>query len=158
MGRHFLRQYAHIWARPLALLRGFARARQGATAVEFGLIAGPFIATLLVIFEVSYLFLIGEAFDTGMTAASRQILTGQAQNSSGSTKITDQSTFRQYAVCPNLPSFVDCSKVVTNVAQFNNFSSVSQQGAPISSGTLNTSSWGYTPCQTTKGIQKIMKV
>lgn len=163
MGRYFSRRFAAPGMRTLAgALQRFAEARQGATAVEFGLIVGPFIATLFVIFEVSYLFLVGEALDNGTTAAARRILTGQAQSSSGSTKISNQATFRQYALCPNLPTLIDCSKVQTNVAKINSFKStdanLGAKSVITSSGTLDTSSWAYTPCQTTTGVPDIMKV
>lgn len=139
------------------LFRRFASSREGATAVEFAIIAAPFVATLMVIFEVSYLFLIAESLDNGLSQAARQVLTGQAQQSSGSTQIKDQATFIQYALCPNLPSLVDCTKLQVNIAPATSFSS-SSPGAPISSGSLNTASWGYTPCQSTTGTPAIMKV
>ncbi len=140
-----------------AMSRRFGRDRSGATALEFGLIGIPFFSLILVMFEVSMLFLEGQALDTTLDSAARQLLTGTAQTSSGSTAITDMATFKTYAFCPLLPAIITCSQVQLNVAVITSWSSASL-GPPISNGTLNTSSWGYSPCQSNPSNPSIMKV
>ena len=100
--------------KPFSLLRAFALSRSGANAVEFGLVAFPFIATLVVIFEMSLDVFMTEALDNATRKASRQIMTGASQtaNMSG-----DQ--FRTTVLCPILPAFMSCANVVINVAAFN---------------------------------------
>jgi len=140
-----------------ALGRRFGRDRRGATALEFGLVGIPFFSLILVMFEVSMLFLEGQALDTTLDAAARQLLTGTAQSSSGSNAITNMATFKTYAFCPLLPAIITCSQVQLNVAVISSWSG-SNLGPPISNGTLNTSSWGYTPCTSNPSNPSIMKV
>lgn len=58
----------------------FPRARQGATAVEFALIAAPFLATLIAIFEVTIFVFAQMALQNAADQAARYFMTGQAQN------------------------------------------------------------------------------
>jgi Flp pilus assembly protein TadG len=140
-------------ARPLALLRRFRSEQTAATAVEFAMVSLPFFALLYTIFEIAFLFVTGEALDTSVDAAARQLLTGQAQTSSGTTAINSMATFKQYALCPALPAIITCSQVQVNVAQVSSFSAVTL-GAPVSNHVLDTSGWGYQPCAS----GQIMKV
>ena len=69
-------------ARTLAakcLLRRFARQQGGAAAVEFGLVAAPFLALVFAIMETAIVFFSGQALETAVADASRLIMTGQAQ-------------------------------------------------------------------------------
>lgn len=65
-------------ARRFGLSR-FARDRRGATAVEFALIAGPFIFLLMALIEVGVLFVVDALFHDATSRAGRLIRTGQAQ-------------------------------------------------------------------------------
>lgn len=58
--------------------RGFWRARDGATAVEFALIGFPFFALLFAIFELALIFTIDSVLDNAATETGRLIRTGQA--------------------------------------------------------------------------------
>ena len=57
----------------------FRRDEDGATAVEFGLIALPFIALMMATIEIALVFFAGQALETAVDTASRLIRTGQAQ-------------------------------------------------------------------------------
>lgn len=104
-------------------LATFARADQGATAVEFALIAVPFLALLLAIFQLAIVLFTAQVLQTATETAARQIMTGQAQSASLSAA--------QFAnlVCPTgsssntLPKLIDCSKLVVDVRVASNFSS-----------------------------------
>jgi Flp pilus assembly protein TadG len=99
----------------------FRRAQQGATAVEFALIAPALIALLIAIFETT-IFLFAQAnLQEAATQAGRLFMTGQAQNG-GMT----QAQF-QTAVCPMVQAMFNCGSLVIVV-----------QSATSSSG-LNTS-------------------
>lgn len=54
--------------RPIALLRD----RSGATAVEFGLVAVPFLVVVLGILELALIFLVSGTLDTATAAVARQ--------------------------------------------------------------------------------------
>ncbi len=71
--------------------RDFIRCRKGATAVEFALVATPFIALLVAILQTVLVFFAQRILDEVTEEASRYIMTGQAQTGS-----VTQSGFANY--------------------------------------------------------------
>lgn len=67
--------------RSSAALRRFGRARSGATAVEFAFVATPFLLLLMGILEFGLVFLVSTTLDHATHEASRQIRTGEFQQS-----------------------------------------------------------------------------
>src|ERR1700687_1379750 len=55
------------------------RREDGAAAVEFALVAAPFLALLFAIMETALVFFAGQYLETVVTDTSRLIMTGQAQ-------------------------------------------------------------------------------
>jgi len=102
------KRYAHRLARLLAglpwprSLRRFRRDKKGATAVEFGLIAAPFLALLIAIIETALVFFASHTLETAVGDASRLIKTGQAQ-----TQKLSQQQFKD-AVCSRISGLFDC--------------------------------------------------
>ncbi len=66
-------------ARRMLPVRRFARNKQGTTAVEFGLVAAPFLALLFAIIETAVVFFAGQTLETAVADTARLIMTGQAQ-------------------------------------------------------------------------------
>src|ERR1700704_1188384 len=60
-------------------LRRFRQCEDGATAVEFAMVATPFLALTFAIMETAFVFFAGQALETATADSSRLILTGQAQ-------------------------------------------------------------------------------
>src|SRR5205823_6460467 len=60
-------------------VRRFARRQDGGSAVEFGLIAAPFLALTFAIMETAVIFFSGQALETAVADSARLIMTGQAQ-------------------------------------------------------------------------------
>jgi Flp pilus assembly protein TadG len=118
----------------------FCTARNGATAVEFALIAPAFLATLFAVLE-STLFLFAQAnLQDAAMAAGRLFMTGQAQNAG-----TTESQF-QNEICPMISALFTCSKLMVNVSAYTSFSSASASAPSLtfnSSGVV-TNSWSYT--------------
>ena len=54
--------------------------REGATAVEFALIAFPFFFLLFAIFEIALLFMTSSVLENAVIETGRQIRTGEAEN------------------------------------------------------------------------------
>ena len=112
--------------RPPALLRRFRRDDRAATAVEFGIIALPFLGVLLAIFESTFTLFNAEILDSVAANTSRQLMTGQIQTN-GQTCALQKATF-QNMICPlsgvrpstALPSNFDCSKVIIDVRASSN--------------------------------------
>jgi Flp pilus assembly protein TadG len=100
-------------------LRRLLRKQDGAAAVEFGLVAAPFLALLFAIIETAVVFFAGQALETATTDSARLIMTGQAQ-----TQGFDQAKFKQ-AVCSKIYGLFNCnSGVQVDVRTYSSFSSV----------------------------------
>jgi Flp pilus assembly protein TadG len=69
----------HLLLRTISLLKGFRRAKDGVTTVEFALVALPFFFFLFAILDVSLVFFASTTLENGVVSAARQIRTGQAQ-------------------------------------------------------------------------------
>ncbi|MCK9991843.1 MAG: hypothetical protein Dbin4_00363 [Alphaproteobacteria bacterium] len=61
----------------------FLRNRSGATAVEFAMVAGPFLFTLFAVLEVAMIFFGSSALEGGVQEAARQIRTRELQMGGG---------------------------------------------------------------------------
>ena len=101
------------------LLRRFRRNSDGGSIIEFGLVAGPFFALMIAIFETTLIFFTQSALETGIANAGRAIRTGQVQ--------ADGVTEAQFKamVCDSLAGYLDCNnKVTVDVRSFSDFSSI----------------------------------
>ena len=112
------------------------RDRNAATAVEFGILALPFLALVGAIFESALCFLAGQILDTAVADAGRLIRTGQAQAASYS-----QTTFKT-EVCNRLYVLFDCSGLNIDSKVYTNFTSANTS-MPIDSN-KNFDSSGFT--------------
>src|SRR5436309_3631459 len=102
-----------------AAARRFARQQDGAAAVEFGLVAAPFLAMTFAIMETAIIFFSGQALETAAADASRLIMTGQAQ-----TQGFSQSAFKN-AVCAKIYGMFDCQNgVYVDVKTYTSFANV----------------------------------
>ena len=70
----------------LARLRGFPRARQGATAVEFAFIAGPLLLLIFGILELALVFMMSTALEGATAGAARPLRTGEMQTAGTANK------------------------------------------------------------------------
>jgi Flp pilus assembly protein TadG len=111
-------------------LRAFLRNRfvgdnRGATAVEFAMVAAPFIALLCAIVQTALVFFAQRVLDEVTEEASRYIMTGQAQLGS-----VTQSGFKTY-VCTGastsalVSALFTCSNIMVNVQNYSSFAAAS---------------------------------
>lgn len=84
-------------ARRIAELRRFARAREGATAVEFAIVAIPMLMLIFGIIELGLVLLVSTTLDTAMDFATRDIRTGVFQT----TTTGENEVFRK-KICDNM--------------------------------------------------------
>jgi Flp pilus assembly protein TadG len=112
------------------------RDRQAATAVEFGILALPFLALVGAIFESALCFLAGQILDTAVADAGRLIRTGQAQAASYS-----ETTFKT-EVCNRLYVLFDCGGLTIDSKVYTNFTSANTS-MPID-GSKNFDTSGFT--------------
>ncbi len=99
------------------LTRRFRRDENGATAVEFGLVALPFFLLTTAILEAALFFFTQTIIEDGLLEASRDIRTGAFQNSGG-----DEAAFRA-EICGNVSVVVNCGLLEVEVRRFNSFAS-----------------------------------
>jgi len=105
---------------------GFLRAavriganEDGATAVEFGLVAVPFFMLMFAILETALIFFTGQALETAVNNTARLIRTGQAHEQGMSA-----SDFKQ-SVCTQLVQLIDCeNNLKLDVRTFPTFDSI----------------------------------
>jgi Flp pilus assembly protein TadG len=116
----------------------FVSAREGATAVEFALIAPAFIAMLVAIFAVCCYLFVQQTLQTAATQAGRLFLTGQAQTWS-------QTAFKNY-VCTNfLPSVLSCGSLIVSVQTYQSFAASSTSAPALYNNGQPITSWPYVP-------------
>lgn len=103
------------------------------------MVAPAFTALLLAIGQTSLVFFAQQNLETVAQRVSRQLMTGNVQKA----KLT-QSQFNAL-VCSKMPSFMDCSNMMTDVRVVNSFSTATTGMPSItydSSGKI-TNSWTY---------------
>ena len=128
--------------RPLkwAVLRRFIRHQDGATAVEFAMVAAPFLAMMFAIIETALVFFAGQALETAGADSARLIMTGQAQ-----TQGFDQTAFKN-AVCGKIYGLFDCAAgLYVDVKNYSSFSAINTNKPIDASGNLQTGTFGYQP-------------
>jgi Flp pilus assembly protein TadG len=110
---------------PIVALRRFARAQRGATAIEFAIIALPFLVLLFGIIELGMVFLVSTTLQNATDNAARQIRTGQFQTSGANT----QNDFKAL-VCNSMSwlSTPCATKMSVDVQTFANFTDLSAKG------------------------------
>ncbi len=127
----------------------FFRAESGATAMEFSIIAVPFIFLLLATLELGLIFIANTSLQNATFAAARQIRVGElaaagkSQASSKGAQI-DLADFKSL-ICKNMPltSADDCaSHLYLDVRELPDFSGT-MAASPYTGSTLHTSAFCF---------------
>jgi Flp pilus assembly protein TadG len=125
--------------------RNFVRCSEGAAAVEFALVATPFIAMLVAILQTVLVFFAQRVLDEVTEEASRYIMTGQAQTGS-----VTQTGFSNY-VCTSantsalVGALFTCSNIMINVQNYAAFASANTTTPTLTfnpNGTVSNT-WNY---------------
>lgn len=124
---------------PARIARRFVRQQDGAAAVEFALVAAPFLALTFAILETAFVFFAGQTLEAAAADSARLIMTGQAQTA-GYTAADFKTQ-----VCARIYGLFDCANgMYVDVKSYTTFASVNT-AAPVSNGQLNTASMTYSP-------------
>ena len=116
----------------VATARRMMRQQDGAAAVEFGLVAAPFLAMMFAILETAMVFFAGQALETAAADSARLIMTGQAQNAGFS-----QTKFKE-EVCKKIYGLFNCNGgLYVDVKKYSNFATVNT-AKPITNGQVDT--------------------
>ena len=108
--------------------RTFVRDRSGTTAIEFSLVAMPFLAMLFAILETALSLWSSQVLDNAVTNAGRLIYTGQFQQANAATTDPSQlaAKFKE-ELCRNIVALLDCSEIKIDVRAADSFPDQSPQ-------------------------------
>jgi len=123
------------------LARRFVRQRSGVAAVEFSMVAVPFLALIFAILETSVIFFAGQALETAVADSARLIMTGQAQ-----TQGFDQNAFKN-SVCSKIYGLFDCANgIFLEVKSYSSFAAMDPTALPTFDANGNlVNNFGYDP-------------
>jgi Flp pilus assembly pilin Flp len=102
----------------LRTVRRFARRQDGIAAVEFGIVAAPFLALMFAIMETAMVFFASQTLETAVADSARLIMTGQAQQSSSPRRSSSPGRAK-------ILGLFDCANGIKIDEDHSNFSSVS---------------------------------
>jgi Flp pilus assembly protein TadG len=120
-------------------MRRLVRKEDGSAAVEFGMVAAPFLLMVFAIMETAIVFFAGQALETAVADSARLIMTGQAQSQG-----FNQGSFKN-AVCAKVYGLFNCaSGMYVDVKTYSNFSSV-DLSPPLDSSGQFQNNMSYTP-------------
>lgn len=111
----------------------WVKKKEGTTAIEFSLLAIPYVFLTVGIIELSIMYAAASLLEGATGSASRLIRTGQIQQGSG-----DPETVFRDAICAYATVLINCNEVqleVQTMGSFGDFSGPSYDG----DGNLNTS-------------------
>ena len=124
---------------PSRLARRFVRQEDGSTAVEFSLVAVPFLGLTFAILETALVFFAGQTLETAVTDSARLIMTGQAQD-----KAWMKDDFKT-EVCNRIHGLFDCAGgVYVDVKTYENFAAINND-LPLTDGTIDESKLNFSP-------------
>jgi Flp pilus assembly protein TadG len=128
-------------------LVAFIKNENGVTAVEFALLAAPFVAIVAALVQTFLVFFAQSVLENAVRASSRQILTGQVQLQDASLGLAAAQTNFQNAVCSNANVLFTCTGLMIDVRVANNWSST-DTGMPTltydTNGNVNNT-WQFNP-------------
>jgi Flp pilus assembly protein TadG len=115
----------------------FCRGREGATAVEFALIAPAFLATLIALLQTCVFLFAQMALQNAANQAARYFMTGQAQNNgwSASTVVSK--------VCPQ--TLFTCSNLIIIVQNYSSFAAANTSAPQLYNNGQLITNWTYDP-------------
>ena len=119
-------------------VKRFARAQEGAAAVEFALVAAPFLALLFAIIETALVFFAGQTLEYAATQSGRLIMTGQADAAA-----YDQAAFKN-AVCARIVALFDCqNNLYVDVQKYSTFAAAATTPPYDANGQFDKTKMGY---------------
>jgi len=120
-------------------LKSFKKSKNGSTAVEFAMIAGPFFFFLMALIEVAAVFFASTVIENAVLESARLIRTGQLQGGGGSA-----ATF-QTEVCNRIDVIADCDRMAFEVTVFEDFGDIAPTAPLDSDGNLDAGNMGFDP-------------
>lgn len=131
--------------------RRFVSAQDGATAIEFALLAIPYFLIIFAILETFIAFTAEQLVTNAVDTLGRQLRTGQITYSHSTTTDKTEQQFRQL-FCNEINILIQCSttevatpsKLFLDVESYTSFASMPTT-VPMKNGDLDTSAFKYSP-------------
>jgi Flp pilus assembly protein TadG len=125
-------------------IRAFGRNQEGATAVEFALVAIPFFGLLFVTIQLALVLWTTQMLEAAVATASRELFTGQFQTDPNNAllKASDLRNKFKDKVCKNIVGVFDCPTMVSVDVRSSATVSGLAAPSPNNNGVYDTS--GYT--------------
>ncbi len=120
-------------------LSHWKRNEKGSTAIEFSMLAMPFIMILVGTMEIGLMFASNSVLDGATGAAARMIRTGQLQQSGG-----DPRDIFVDKLCEKSSVLLDCSRFQVEVVEMDRFADYNSYAAEFDEDG-NPQSRGFTP-------------
>jgi Flp pilus assembly protein TadG len=95
------------------LLRRFAQHERGVAAVEFALVAIPFLGFMFAIIEAALIFWAQQVLDTALADATREVYTGKFQTDNTATPSAQIPGKLKTLVCSRVTAMFDCTTKLT---------------------------------------------
>lgn len=119
------------------LVPSFLADREGVVAIEFAILALPFLLLMLVLMETATIFYAELVMDRAVAKIGREVRTGQITSADLS-----QDEFKA-KLCAEVDFMFDCSKLQVDLKTYGSFGAV-PTSAPIKNGDLDTTGFSYT--------------
>lgn len=121
------------------VVRRFRKKEDGATAIEFAMLAAPFFVLLFGIIESSLIFFAGQMLETAVDDVGRKIRTGQLDNT-----ITEQQ-FKD-EMCAEAAILFDCDGIAVDLQIAAKFEDLGDPPVPdASDNSTDFSGYSFTP-------------
>jgi Flp pilus assembly protein TadG len=132
---------ARLPARLAKLVARFSAGRDGATAIEFAIIAVPFFLIIMATVQTAIIYMAEQELETATEQSSRYILTNQGGN-------YNQTTFAK-VVCNQVVALFDCSKLMIDLEDYGSGTSFSSANTAAPTLTFKPdgsvgNAWSYT--------------
>ncbi|MBR0685968.1 pilus assembly protein [Bradyrhizobium manausense] len=115
---------------------------KGATAVEFALVATPFLALIVALIQTFLVFFAQQLLESVVHQSARLIMTGQVQ----SAQMT-QAAYKQ-KVCDQIVIFFSCTGIMVDVQVANSWTTANTSMPTLtfdSSGNVTNTNWQFNP-------------
>jgi len=124
--------------------------QSGFTAVEFAIVAMPFVLLLFGTLSVCLFYFTNFTLENAVWSASRSIRTGQLQQGVGSysgiPSAEDRKKAFKQALCAKAPSYIDCNKVIVLVqSNTGGFGSITQPICAVDGTMIDKSTAQFNP-------------
>ncbi len=128
------------------ILRRFGRSRDGSAAIEFALIAVPFLALLFAVLETAIVMWSSQVLETAVANASRRIFTGEINAELAAVPAPQHPEEFRRRICSHVPGLFDCAgSLQIDVRSFPTFASPGVLPPLVKNGEINSGEFVYQP-------------